>query len=51
MRGRLRPGQRVLIHSGSGAVGLAAIAICLHRGCEVGALKFLYYDFCLHCRA
>ncbi|EIE19942.1 hypothetical protein COCSUDRAFT_58179 [Coccomyxa subellipsoidea C-169] len=35
MRGRLRPGQRVLIHSGSGAVGLAAIAICLHRGCEV----------------
>ncbi|KAK9916399.1 hypothetical protein WJX75_002178 [Coccomyxa subellipsoidea] len=37
MRGRLRPGQRVLIHSGSGAVGLAAIGICLHRGCEVFA--------------
>lgn len=35
MRGRMRRGQRVLIHSGSGAVGLAAIAVCLHRGCEV----------------
>lgn len=35
MRGRLRPGQRVLVHSGAGAVGLAAIAICLRRGCQV----------------
>eukprot|EP00884_Botryococcus_braunii_P007438 jgi/Botrbrau1/16696/Bobra.0213s0001.1 len=35
MRGGLQPGQSVLIHSGAGAVGLAAIRICLHRGCEV----------------
>ena len=35
MRGRLRKGMSVLIHSGSGAVGLAAIQICLFRGCEV----------------
>jgi fatty acid synthase len=35
MRGGLRPGQRVLIHSGTGAVGLAAIQICLTRKCEV----------------
>ena len=36
MRGRLRRGMRVLIHSGTGAVGLAAIQICLTRGAEVG---------------
>ena len=36
MRGRLEASQRVLIHSGTGAVGLAAIRICLHRRCEVG---------------
>ena len=35
IRGRLRPDFSVLIHSGSGAVGLAAIQICLSRGCEV----------------
>ena len=35
LRGRLRQGFGVLIHSGSGAVGLAAIQICLNRGCEV----------------
>ena len=35
MRGRLRKGMRVLIHSGTGAVGLAAIQICLNRGAEV----------------
>lgn len=34
MRGRLRKGMRVLIHSGTGAVGLAAIQICLYRGAE-----------------
>ena len=37
MRGGLEAGQRVLIHSGTGAVGLAAIRICLHRRCEVSA--------------
>ena len=35
VRGRLQAGQRVLIHSGCGAVGLAAISICLNRSCEV----------------
>ncbi|GFR26748.1 fatty acid synthase [Trichonephila clavata] len=35
MRGRLQKGERVLIHSGSGGVGQAAIAIALHYGCEV----------------
>lgn len=34
-RGRLRSNFSVLIHSGSGAVGLAAIQICLSRGCKV----------------
>jgi len=35
MRGRLREGMRVLIHSGTGAVGLAAIQICLNCRAEV----------------
>ena len=35
MRGRLRDSHSVLIHSGSGAVGLAALRICLSRGCQV----------------
>ncbi|GFS78340.1 fatty acid synthase [Nephila pilipes] len=35
MRGNLKKGERVLIHSGSGGVGQAAIAIALHMGCEV----------------
>ncbi len=35
MRGGLEKGHRVLVHSGTGAVGLAAIRICFHRGCEV----------------
>ena len=38
MRGRLRRGMRVLVHSGTGAVGLAAIQICLNRGAEVWTL-------------
>lgn len=37
MRGRLSRGMRVLIHAGTGAVGLAAIQLCLQRGAEVGA--------------
>ena len=37
MRGQLRAGMRVLVHSGTGAVGLAAIQICLSRGAEVMA--------------
>ena len=39
MRGRLRAGHRVLIHSATGAVGLAAVQICLNRGAEVQHLQ------------
>uniref|UniRef100_A0A674EV97 Fatty acid synthase n=1 Tax=Salmo trutta TaxID=8032 RepID=A0A674EV97_SALTR len=35
VRGRLRPGESVLIHSGSGGVGQAAIAIALSQRCRV----------------
>ncbi|KAJ7984800.1 hypothetical protein DPEC_G00358530 [Dallia pectoralis] len=35
VRGRLRPGESLLIHSGSGGVGQAAIAIALSKGCRV----------------
>lgn len=35
IRGNLKKGKRVLIHSGSGGVGQAAIAIALDLGCEV----------------
>ena len=38
IRGRLSKTMSVLIHSGSGAVGLAALQICLSRGCEVCSL-------------
>ena len=35
VRGRVRHGESVLIHSGSGGVGQAAISICLSLGCDV----------------
>ncbi|KAM9817197.1 fatty acid synthase [Neosynchiropus ocellatus] len=35
VRGRLRAGESVLIHSGSGGVGQAAIAIALSKKCRV----------------
>ena len=35
IRGGLQPHHKVLVHSGTGAVGMAAIRICHHRGCEV----------------
>lgn len=35
VRGRMRSGEKVLIHSGSGGVGQAAISIALHHRCEV----------------
>lgn len=35
VRGRVRRGETVLIHSGSGGVGQAAIAIALSLGCRV----------------
>jgi len=34
MRAGMRRGQSVLVHSGTGAVGLAAIRIAHFRGCE-----------------
>lgn len=35
VRGELKPGETVLIHSGSGGVGQAAISICLTMNCTV----------------
>ncbi|KAL3877568.1 hypothetical protein ACJMK2_035265 [Sinanodonta woodiana] len=35
IRGNLQRGESVLVHSGSGGVGQAAIAIALHYGCDV----------------
>ncbi|ARF57984.1 type I polyketide synthase [Streptomyces gilvosporeus] len=34
---QVRTGQRVLVHAGAGGVGIAAIRLALHRGCEVFA--------------
>ena len=35
VRGRIRRGEKVLVHSGSGGVGQAAISVALHHECEV----------------
>lgn len=35
VRGRMRPGESVLIHAGTGGVGQASIAVALHMGCTV----------------
>jgi hypothetical protein len=35
IRGRLRPHESILIHSGAGGVGQAAIAVALSMGCTV----------------
>ncbi|KAJ8667374.1 hypothetical protein QAD02_009036 [Eretmocerus hayati] len=35
MRGGMKRGEKILIHSGSGAVGQAAITLALHEGCDV----------------
>lgn len=35
VRGRLKVGESVLIHSGSGGVGQAAITIALSMNCQV----------------
>ena len=35
IRGRIAPGQSVLIHAGTGGVGQAAISVALAHGCEV----------------
>ena len=39
IRGALQKHHTVLVHSGTGAVGMAAIRICHHRGCEVGVSR------------
>ncbi|XP_014482327.1 PREDICTED: fatty acid synthase-like [Dinoponera quadriceps] len=33
--GKIKKGEKVLIHSGSGGIGQAAINLALHEGCEV----------------
>uniref|UniRef100_A0A3P8WFV6 Fatty acid synthase n=1 Tax=Cynoglossus semilaevis TaxID=244447 RepID=A0A3P8WFV6_CYNSE len=43
VRGRLRHGESVLIHSGSGGVGQAAIAIALSKKCKVFTTVGGYY--------
>lgn len=35
MNGNMKKGDKVLIHSGTGGVGQAAIYLALHEGCEV----------------
>jgi fatty acid synthase len=35
MAGHMKMGDTVLIHSGTGGVGQAAINLCLHAGCTV----------------
>ncbi|XP_074605350.1 fatty acid synthase-like [Brevipalpus obovatus] len=35
VKGQLQPGETVLIHGGSGGVGLAAISVCLARKCRI----------------
>ncbi|XP_011503082.1 PREDICTED: fatty acid synthase-like [Ceratosolen solmsi marchali] len=35
MRGRMKKGDKVLIHAGTGGVGQAAINLALHEGCEI----------------
>ena len=35
IRGKLRPRESVLIHSGSGGVGQAAISVCLSMDCQL----------------
>lgn len=34
-RAKIKPGQTILIHAGTGGVGLAAIQVCLSLGCKV----------------
>ena len=35
VRGQIKAGNSILIHSGSGGVGQAAISVALHYGCKV----------------
>lgn len=35
VRGRIQSGESILIHAGTGGIGIAAIAIALSMGCTV----------------
>ncbi|XP_071575421.1 fatty acid synthase-like [Temnothorax nylanderi] len=35
IRGKMKKGDKILIHSGTGGIGQAAIHLALHEGCEV----------------
>ncbi|KAI5717132.1 hypothetical protein M8J77_000765 [Diaphorina citri] len=35
VRGKMRPGESLLVHAGAGGLGQAAISIALHMGCTV----------------
>ncbi|KAJ8963956.1 hypothetical protein NQ314_005287 [Rhamnusium bicolor] len=35
MRGEIKRSETILIHSGAGGIGLAAIHLALHHGCTV----------------
>ena len=50
IRGGLQPHHKVLVHSGTGAVGMAAIRICRHRGCEVSLMQQLCQHEQTSCR-
>lgn len=43
VRGGMKKGESILIHSGSGGVGQAAIAIALSMGCRVFATVGEYW--------
>lgn len=45
LRGRLENCERILIHSGSGGVGQAAITIALSMGCDVYTTVGMCTDF------
>lgn len=35
IRGNMKPGESILIHAGSGGIGMAAISIALSMNCDV----------------
>lgn len=35
IRGQLQPGESILIHAGTGGIGISAINIALSMGCQV----------------
>ncbi|KAJ8963945.1 hypothetical protein NQ314_005276 [Rhamnusium bicolor] len=41
-RGNLKHGETILIHSGTGGIGLAAIQLALHHGCTVFTTEMIF---------